>query len=62
MTARFKADQAEGPGKITYPDGATYDGDWKAGVIEGKGRATYANGLVYEGDFAARARSRARAR
>ena len=35
MTAAFKADLPEGKGKITYPDGSTYEGDWKAGAING---------------------------
>jgi hypothetical protein len=44
-------DLAHGTGRIVYPDGNTYEGEWVAGVIEGEGRATYANGLVYEGGF-----------
>ena len=41
----------EGQGKITYPDGSTYVGDFKNNKREGKGDLHYSNGAYYSGDW-----------
>lgn len=38
-------------GKILYPDGSFYEGDYKNGVKNGSGVITYPNGQVYVGTF-----------
>ena len=40
-----------GKGKETYPDGASYDGDWIEGKWEGVGTFRWADGRVYVGEF-----------
>jgi len=41
----------DGYGKMTMPDGALYEGQFKDGVFEGKGTLTYDNGVQYSGEF-----------
>lgn len=36
---------------MTWPDGKSYEGDWKDGMMHGKGKKTWANGKFYEGDL-----------
>lgn len=36
-----------GKGVQIWPDGATYDGDWRDGMAEGVGTFNHANGDVY---------------
>jgi len=40
-----------GKGKMTYPDGDSYDGDWVEGKFEGLGTYRWADGRVYVGEF-----------
>lgn len=40
-----------GKGRMIYPDGGVYEGDWKNGVMEGKGKYIFTYGDIYEGDF-----------
>jgi len=39
------------PGPQVWPDGASYDGEYKRGLKHGMGRFSWASGAVYEGDF-----------
>ena len=41
----------DGSGTITYPDGATYEGQIAQGVRAGTGTLTMPDGLVYEGGW-----------
>jgi len=49
----FLKGKNHGKGKMTYPDGYSYVGDWKDGSREGQGVATYADGTTYTGGFVA---------
>jgi len=49
---RNAAGQEEGRGTERFPDGAVYEGEWKAGQREGHGMYQYA-GDVYEGEWKA---------
>lgn len=40
-----------GKGVQIWPDGATYDGEWRNGMAEGVGTFNHANGDVYQGEF-----------
>jgi 1-phosphatidylinositol-4-phosphate 5-kinase len=41
-----------GKGKISFPSGDTYDGEWSMGLRDGVGIYVYAtDGTVYEGDW-----------
>ena len=40
-----------GRGKMTFPDGSSYEGDFVNVMPHGKGKMTYADGSSYEGDF-----------
>lgn len=40
-----------GPGKCTWIDGSTYDGEWLDGVRHGKGVFKSREGTVYDGHF-----------
>lgn len=40
-----------GHGKLTMPNGASYDGDWLAGRQEGKGVQAMPDGSRYDGDW-----------
>jgi hypothetical protein len=42
----------DGRGVMLYPDGSTYNGEWKDGKRHGKGILIYADGRRYEGKFA----------
>ena len=41
----------EGVGVCKYPDGRSYDGEWRDDKRHGKGTLTYANGTVFMGTF-----------
>lgn len=41
----------EGEGKLTWPNGARYEGSFSGGLISGHGRLWMANGDLYEGGF-----------
>jgi len=43
--------QRDGKGTCTYPDGSTYEGEWRLDRHEGQGTLTYANGSIYCGAF-----------
>ncbi|EOD04780.1 hypothetical protein EMIHUDRAFT_125657, partial [Emiliania huxleyi CCMP1516] len=43
---RNEAGEAEGRGVCRYPDGAVYDGEWKADKKEGRGVYRFADGVV----------------
>ena len=38
--------------RITYPDGAVYEGEFRDGKRSGTGRLIFPDGAVYEGEFA----------
>ncbi|HMR91746.1 MAG TPA: hypothetical protein PKC69_05515 [Chitinophagaceae bacterium] len=40
-----------GYGKLEYPDGRVYEGNWKEGSQDGKGKETTPGGDVYIGEF-----------
>ena len=40
-----------GSGKMIYPSGSVYEGDWKNGIREGQGKMTFSDGFVYEGEL-----------
>jgi hypothetical protein len=40
-----------GVGKMTWPDGTEYDGDWKDDEQNGRGKITWPDGRVYEGEW-----------
>ena len=42
----------DGTGKMTYPDGGSYTGQWKGGLFEGKGTFIWENGTKYTGQWA----------
>lgn len=44
--------QPSGPGKMTMPNGDTYEGVWVMGQLEGKGILRLADGSVFQGNFA----------
>ena len=41
----------DGMGKITLPDGGTYDGMFKEGSYNGKGVYRWKDGATFEGDW-----------
>ena len=43
--------QPHGRGKLTFPDGAVYDGEFQNGTIEGHGRMTSCDGQWYIGEW-----------
>lgn len=42
---------ADGQGKLTFPGGDVYEGEFKADKFHGKGKYTFTNGESYEGEF-----------
>ena len=42
-----------GKGKMTWPDGASYDGLWQCNAATKEGKFIHVNGDVYEGGWAA---------
>lgn len=42
---------ADGKGRMTYPDGRVYDGEWKNGSPHGEGSMTYPDGSVITGTW-----------
>jgi hypothetical protein len=42
-----------GVGRMEWPDGGHYDGQFRDGAFDGKGTFTYQNGDIYEGDWEA---------
>jgi hypothetical protein len=40
-----------GTGKLTYPNGDIYEGQFFEDKISGKGKVYYANGDIYDGQF-----------
>ena len=44
-------DKQHGKGKETWPDGATYEGEYCEGKKNGYGRLIFADGSIYEGMF-----------
>ena len=51
MVGSWVNDRRQGKGRLRYPDGRIYDGEWKDGDICGEGTLHYANGWTYEGEF-----------
>ena len=49
--ARESSREYTGNGTATYPNGETYEGEFKDGLRDGHGKYTYVNGDVYEGDW-----------
>lgn len=47
----FKNDEFHGKGKLIFPDGSFYEGDWANGVKEGEGLIHLANGKIIKGTF-----------
>ena len=47
----WEDDEEHGCGRISYDDGAVYDGNSKGGKRHGWGKMTYADGDMYEGDW-----------
>ena len=48
----LKEEYANGQGKYTYPNGESYDGDWKKGEFHGKGSLTSPlDGCKFVGNF-----------
>jgi hypothetical protein len=45
-----------GKGVYTWPDGMTYDGEWKDGDMHGKGVRTWPDGQTYDGEWKADAK------
>ena len=41
----------KGPGKCTWVDGSTYDGEWQDGLRHGKGNFVSREGTTYDGNF-----------
>jgi hypothetical protein len=54
-TSGFKDGQRHGQGKLTYPDGRKFVGEWKDGEPIGQGTYIYGKGKwegdMYEGEF-----------
>ncbi|MEH0155452.1 hypothetical protein V6R21_14995 [Limibacter armeniacum] len=48
---RWNNDKMQGRGKITYPDGSSYEGNFLDGIRSGFGIFTWANGDEYQGGF-----------
>jgi hypothetical protein len=44
-------DAASGQGKLTMPDGATYEGGWLDGKQDGNGKYSAPGGARYEGEW-----------
>lgn len=42
---------ASGQGKLVFPDGSYYVGDWFKNLPHGKGRHKFPDGSFYEGKF-----------
>ena len=38
-------------GKLKFPDGSTYEGEWKNSKMHGKGVFTWSDGKVMEGTW-----------
>jgi len=47
----FVMGNRDGPGQMTYADGARYSGHWADNVQSGEGTLQFANGDIYEGSF-----------
>ena len=45
----FHKDTWHGQGTLTFPDGATYAGEWRDGFMNGQGNFTLADGTVKKG-------------
>ena len=43
----------DGRGKIIWPDGAVYEGEWKDGQKHGRGKYTHVDGTVYDCEWKA---------
>lgn len=43
--------EKHGSGKVLWPNGCEYNGEWRSGKAEGKGVLKLLNGEIYEGDF-----------
>lgn len=41
----------DGKGKMTFPDGRVYEGEWKNREINGYGIMRYPDGVIYEGEW-----------
>ena len=44
-------DNIRGQGKLIFPDGTFYEGNWLQGKFNGKGILKYSNGISLEGIF-----------
>ena len=51
--------QMHGKGKLTYPNGETYEGEWVFGKRQGHGAYCYLDGGSYEGEPVAASASNA---
>ena len=40
-----------GRGKLTWPSGDVYEGNWIDDKMNGRGKLVYSNGDTYDGDF-----------
>ena len=47
----IEAEEPNGQGSITYPDGSKYKGEWKDGKKDGQGTFTSSEGFIYEGEW-----------
>jgi hypothetical protein len=46
---QYVSGKKEGPGRLTYPNGDVYEGEWHRDCLRGKGQFTYADGEVAVG-------------
>ena len=42
---------ANGHGKMTFPDGSVFEGEFKDGKANGHGKMTFPDGGVFEGEY-----------
>ena len=45
----FQESKWHGQGTLTFPDGATYEGEWRDGIMNGQGTFTLADGAIKKG-------------